>query len=125
MRSLRVVLTILLLLPAFCFQAYSQRPDSFWGKIVNKISAPSMELNPSAVYQPAARWSVAVSGELHQAGATQENTIDYIFTEEEVAVGGSELLQAYASTKLLGGVDKVVGLQVGYGNLSLGWNHRV
>ena len=125
MRSLRVILTILLLLPAFCFPAYSQRPDSFWGKIVNKISAPSMELNPSAVYQPAARWSVAVSGELHQAGATQENTIDYIFTEEEVAVGGSELLQAYASTKLLGGVDKVVGLQVGYGNLSLGWNHRV
>ena len=125
MLDLRKTFTFLVLLPVFCIPAHSQRPVSFWSKIVDVISAPSRELNPSAVYQPAARWSVAVSGELHQAGATQENTIDYIFTEEEVAVGGSELLQAYASTKLLGGVDKVVGLQVGYGNLSLGWNHRV
>ena len=83
-----------------------------------------MELDPSAVYQPAARWNVAVSGELHQAGITQENKIDfsYLFDEED---GGRTNLHAFTSTKLLDGVDKVIGLQVGYGNLSLGWNQRV
>ena len=84
-----------------------------------------MELDPSAVYQPTARWSVAVSGELHQAGITQENTFDYISSYDVDFGGDPELLQAYVSTKLLGGVDKVIGLQVGYGNLSLGWNHIV
>ena len=84
-----------------------------------------MELDPVAVYQPAPRWNVAVSGELHQAGITQENTLDYISSYDVEFGGSSELLQAYVSTKLLGGVDKVIGLQVGYGNLSLGWNHRV
>ena len=125
MLDLRKALTLLVLLPVFCIPAHSQRPDSFWSKIVDMISAPSVELDPSAVYQPAARWTVAVSGELHQAGITQENTLDFISSYEDDSSGGSELLQAYASTKLLGGVDKVIGLQVGYGNLSLGWNHRV
>ena len=125
MLDLRKTFTLLVLLPIFCSPAHSQRPDSFWRKIVDVISAPSMELDPSAVYQPAARWSVAVSGELHQAGITQENTFDYISSYDVDFGGDPELLQAYVSTKLLGGVDKVIGLQVGYGNLSLGWNHRV
>ena len=124
MLDLRKTLALLFLLPACSFPAFSQRSDSFWGKIVDLISAPSMELDPSAVYQPAARWNVAVSGELHQARITQENKIDfsYLFDEED---GGRTNLHAFTSTKLLGGVDKVIGLQVGYGNLSLGWNQRV
>ena len=125
MLDLRKKLIFLVLLPACCLPAYSQRPNSFWKKIVNLISAPSMELDPGAVYQPAARWSVAVSGELNQAGITQENKLDYIYTYDDGAGGDPETLQAYASTKLLGGVDKVIGLKVGYGNLSLGWNQRV
>ncbi len=125
MLDLRKTLVLLVLLPVFCIPAHSQRPDSFWRKVVDMISAPSMELDPVAVYQPAPRWNVAVSGELHQAGITQENTFDYISSYDVDFGGDPELLQAYVSTKLLGGVDKVIGLQVGYGNLSLGWNHRV
>lgn len=125
MLDLRKTLVLLVLLPVFCIPAHSQRPNSFWGKVVDMISAPSMELDPVAVYQPAPRWNVAVSGELHQAGITQENTLDYISSYDVEFGGDPELLQAYVSTKLLGGVDKVIGLQVGYGNLSLGWNHRV
>lgn len=125
MLDFRKTLAFLILLPVFCIPAHSQRPDSFWRKIVDVISAPSMELDPGAVYQPAPRWSVAVSGELHQAGITQENTFDYISSYDVDFGGDPELLQAYVSTKLLGGVDKVIGLQVGYGNLSLGWNQRV
>lgn len=34
-------------------------------------------------------------------------------------------MEAFASSKLLGGVDKGIGIQVGYGNLALGWNQRI
>ena len=105
MLDLRKTLTLLVLLPVCCIPAHSQRPDSFWRKIVDVISAPSMELDPGAVYQPAPRWSVAVSGELHQAGITQENTFDYISSYDVDFGGDPELLQAYVSTKLLGGVE--------------------
>ena len=84
-----------------------------------------MELDPSAVYQPAPRWSVAVSGELHQAGITQENTVDFIYTYDEEDGGGTFNMQAFTATKLQSGLDKGIGLQVGYGNLSLGWNQRI
>ena len=125
MLDLRKTLILLVLLPAFCLPAYSQRTDSFWKKIVNVIAAPSMELDTSAVYQPAPRWSITVSSELHQAGITQENMLDCIYTFDEEDGGGTDILHAFTSTKLQGGVDKGIGLQVGYGNLSLGWNQRI
>lgn len=121
MLDLRKTLALLVLLPAFCLPAYSQRQDSFWGKIVDVIAAPSMELDPNAVYQPAPRWSVAVSGALNQVGTTMDNKMEYLYAFED----DPELLDASSTFKLLGGVDKIVGLQVGYGNLSLGWNHQV
>ena len=125
MLALRKILTLLVLLPVCCLPAHSQQTDSFWKKIADVISAPSMELDPGAVYQPAPRWHVAVSGELHQAGITQENMFDCIYTADEEDGGGIQNLQAFTSTKLLGGLDKVIGLQVGYGNLSLGWNKKL
>ena len=125
MLDLRKILTLLILLPACCLSAYSQQPDSFWKKMVNAISAPSLELDPMAVYQPAPRWSVAVSGELHQAGITQENTLDIVFYYDEEEGGGSDKMEAYTATSLQGGLDKGIGLQIGYGNLSLGWNQRI
>jgi len=125
MFDFRKTLSLLVLLPVCCLPGYSQRSDSFWKKIVNVISAPSMELDPSAVYQPAPRWSIAVSGELHQAGITQENLLDCLYTYDEEDGGGSIDVQAFTSTKLLGGLDKGIGLQVGYGNLSLGLKQRI
>ena len=125
MLDLRKTLILLALLPVCCLTSYSQRTDSFWQKIVNAISAPSMELDPLAVYQPAPRWSVAVSGELHQAGITQENALDFLFYYDESEGGGSQKVEAFTSAKLQGGLDKGIGLQVGYGNLSLGWNQRI
>ena len=125
MLDLRKTLILLALLPVCCLTSYSQRTDSFWQKIVNAISAPSMELDPLAVYQPAPHWSVAVSGELHQAGITQENALDFLFYYDESEGGGSQKVEAFTSAKLQGGLDKGIGLQVGYGNLSLGWNQRI
>ena len=125
MLDLRKILTLLILLPACCLSAYSQQPDSFWKKMVNAISAPSLELDPMAVYQPAPRWSVAVSGELHQAGITQENTLDFVYYPGVEEGDGSNKMMASTATSLQGGLDKGIGLQIGYGNLSLGWNQRI
>ena len=125
MLDLRKQLTLLVLLSACCLPAHAQQQDSFWKKIVNVIAAPSMELDPIAVYQPAPRWSVAVSGELHQAGITQENTLDIVFYYDEEEGGGSDKMEVYTATSLQGGLDKGIGLQIGYGNLSLGWNQRI
>jgi hypothetical protein len=125
MLNLRKTLTLFILLPACCLPAHSQRPDSFWRKIVDVISAPSMELDPAAVYQPAPHWSVAVSGELHQAGITQDNMLDFVYYYDEIEGGGSQDMQSITNSKLQGGLDKQIGLQVGYGNLSLGWNQRI
>ena len=123
MLDLRKTLVFLVLLQACCLPAHAQ--NSFWKKVVNLIAAPSLELDPLAVYQPAARWSVAVSGELHQAGITQENALDLIFHPEEEDGGGIAKMEAFTISKLQGGLDKGIGLQVGYGNLSLGWNQRI
>ena len=125
MLDLRKTLTLLVLLPACCLPASSQKPDTFWKKIVDMFSAPSRELDPNAVYQPAPSWNIAVSGALNRAEISQENVLDCIYTPgyEDDPVNYS--MQAYTSTKLLGGLDKVIGLQVGYGNLSLGWNQRI
>ena len=84
-----------------------------------------MELDPDAVYQPAPHWSVAVSGELHQAGITQENMLDFVFFSDEEEGGGTIQGQVFSSSTLQGSLDKGIGLQVGYGNLSLGWNQRI
>ena len=89
MLDLRKTFTLLVLLPVCCLSAHAQRPDSFWSKVVHLISDPSMELDTGAVYQPAPRWSVAVSGELHQAGTSMENKLDYVFTPDGDAGGDS------------------------------------
>ena len=84
-----------------------------------------MEMDPAAVYQPAPRLSVAVSGELHRAGITQDNRLDFIYVLDELDGGGTTPVQVLSSSTLQGGLDKGIGLQVGYGNLSLGWNQRI
>ena len=66
-----------------------------------------------------------MSGELHQAGITQENMLDFIYYYDEEEGGGTAQMQALTSSTLQGGLDKGIGLQVGYGNLSLGWNQRI
>ena len=66
-----------------------------------------------------------MSGELHQAGITQENDIDCIYMYSEEEGGGFDEVDAFTSSKLLGGLDKGIGIQVGYGNLALGWNQRI
>ena len=125
MLDLRKTLTLLVVLTACCLPSHAQRPNSFWRKIVNLIASPSRELDPAAVYQMAPQWRFGVSGELHQAGITQENKLDMVYYFDEEDGGGFQEIQSLTSTKIMSGLDKGVGLLVGYGNLTLGWNQRI
>lgn len=101
---------------AFCFLASGQEREkwSLYNWMWDLISAPSRSYDPSAVYQPAACWRVAVTGDLKRAGVSQRN---------EFKVGST--FPAYTYSELKGGIDKAIGLQVGYGNLSLGYSQKV
>ena len=126
MRPVRQLFIFAFLLLTFSINAASQEKSTLWDKALNFISAPSRELDPEAVYQPSPHWSVAVSGDLRQAGTSQKHNfqIAYAVLDDE---GNTivDVMSAYVQTKLQGGLDKGVGFQVGYGNLSLGWNQVV
>ena len=125
MRLVRQI-TAVILLALTSFQAVSQEKSSLWDKAVRLISAHSRELDPEAVFQPAPHWNVAVSGDLRQAGTSQRHdfTIAYAVLDDEGNMIVNET-DAYILSKLQGNMDKSVGFQVGYGNLSLGWNQKV
>lgn len=125
MRFVRQITTIILLLPV-SFQAVSQEKSTLWDKAMKLISAPSRGLDPEAVFQPAPHWSVAVSGDLRQAETSQRHdfTIAYAVLDDEGNMIVNEM-DAFILSKLQGNLNKSVGFNVGYGNLSLGWNQRI
>ena len=92
----------------------AQESKGIVGLVLDWIKAPSRELDSAAVYQPAPRWSVAVTGDVRNAriSQTQEFSIDYprLFPTEE-AVPGS------VSARLV--FDNSLGISVGYGKISL------
>ena len=125
MRLVRQI-TAVILLALTSFQVVSQEKSSLWDKAVHLISAPSRELDPEAVFQPAPHWNVAVSGDLRQAGTSQRHdfTIAYAVLDDDGNMIVNET-NAFILSKLQGNLDKSVGFNVGYGNLSLGWNQKV
>ena len=104
-----------MLLGAASFQGFSQELDSLWNRFVHYISSPAVQLDPKSVYQPAPYFSISLTGDFRQAGMFQENHLTY--------TDGS--LEAYSTTRLKGIIDKDMGVQVGYGNFSVGINHKL
>ncbi len=118
------LVSVFLVLSPVLAVSQERRPQKTW--LMDVISAPSRGLDPGAVYQPAPHWSVAVSGDLRQAGISQKHDFDiaYAVLDDQ----GNMIIKqtdAYILSKLQGSLDKGVGFQVGYGNLSLGWNQKV
>jgi len=119
-------ITTVILVALTAFPAVSQEKSSLWNKALQLISAPSRELDPEAVFQPAPHWSVAVSGDLRQAGSSQQH--DFVIAYGVLDDEGNMIVNetdAYIFSKLQGNLGKGVGFHVGYGNLSLGWNQKV
>ena len=115
MQLSRRIAISLVLLCAVSFQGLSQGLDTLWRQVMDMVSAPSRQLDPESVYQPAPSFSVAVLGDLRQAGMFQKSHLTY--------TDGS--IEAYAITRLQGALDKEVGLQVGYGGMSLTLRRRL
>ena len=111
---------LLALLLAVPFSSVAQDKSPFVHRVLDRLLAPSMELDPAAVYQPEPRWTFALTGDFRQAGISQEQGL----TLAEAVIGddGEILIDEYPATadlRLQGAVENGVGVQVGYGNLGL------
>ena len=116
--------TVLSLLLVFSPGAFPQEKTSFFEKVKNFVIAPSRSLDPDAVYQPNLLWNVGIIGDLRQARTTQVN--DFAITYESAGNAGTDvIMQARMDAELKGSVGKSVGLQVGFGNVTLGWNQQI
>lgn len=125
MRLGRTIFTITLALGLLC-TAGAQEQKGFIGRTIDKLIAPSRELDPNAVYQPAPRWTFALTGDLRQAGIgqTQEFVIGVAKIENDQFVDVEEVPSSITST-LTGDVNKAIGFQAGYGSLSLAWSKNL
>lgn len=111
---------LLALLLAVPFSSVAQDKSPFVQRVLDRLLAPSMELNPAAVYQPEPRWSFALTGDFRQAGVSQEQEL--ILAEAVLDEEGELIVSEFPATAVLrlqGAVDNGVGIQAGYGNLGL------
>lgn len=107
-------------------QAGAQDRTPFFRRTLEKLLAPSMGLDPDAVYQPAPRWSFALTGDFRQAVISQQNSADVdVYSAEEGKDPVMMTLPVSASSCLRGGVQKTVGIQAGYGNLALSLRKKI
>ena len=75
MRLGRTLVTFALGLGLVC-SAGAQEQKGFFGRTIDKLTAPLRELDPDAVYQPKPRWTFALTGDFHQAGMTQDISVN-------------------------------------------------
>ena len=105
------------------FPCNAQEKTTLFDKVLDLISAPSRELDPTAVYQRAPSWTVSISSELRHAGINQKNDFNLKYIDS-YGIPQTYLIGSMDSW-LYGGYDKSIGIQAGYGNLSLGWNQKI
>ena len=111
---------ILALLLAVTFPSVAQDRSPFVQRVLDRLLAPSMELDPAAVYQPEPRWTFALTGDFRQAGISQEQ--DLLLAEAVMGDDGKLVVYEYPATAVLrlrGSVENGIGAQIGYGNLGL------
>ena len=121
--SSKVAILSLTMIIGLVFPCNAQEKTTLFDKILGLISAPSRELDPTAVYQRAPSWTVSISSELRHAGINQKNDFNLKYIDS-YGIPQTYLIGSMDSW-LYGGYDKSVGIQVGYGNLSLGWNQKL
>lgn len=114
------IIPLLALLLAATFQSFAQDNPSFVRRTFDRLLAPSVELDPEAVYQPAARWTFALTGDLRHAGMSQ--TYSFTVATAKLDSEGNMIITEYPaslSSSLEGGMIESVGFQAGLGGLSL------
>ncbi|MBO7117876.1 MAG: DUF4421 family protein [Bacteroidales bacterium] len=125
MQYFRLILTLFLSL-AFLSSTAAQEQKGFVGRTLDKILTPSRELDPNAVYQPKPRWTFAITGDLRQAGFTQnqEYTVGTMYRDPETGEMGFIELPVRISANLHSKMDRSVGIQAGFGNLSIAFSKK-
>lgn len=119
MHLFRSALTSILAFLVLC-PLRAQEQKGLFGRALDKIVAPSRELDPNAVYQPKPRWTFAVTGDLRQAGVSQKQ--EFTLPSAKLGPSGEMIIilnPVYLSSNLQGKVGKGLGFQAGYGNLSV------
>ena len=119
----KVAILSLTMIIGFVFPCNAQEKTTLFDKVLGLISAPSRELDPMAVYQRAPSWTVSISSELRHAGINQKNDFNLKYIDS-YGIPQTYLIGSMDSW-LYGGYDKSIGIQAGYGNLSLGWNQKI
>lgn len=117
--SFRRILFVLTLVASMC-PAGAQEKTPLVRRVLDRLLAPSMELDPAAAYQPEPRWSFALSGDLNQASYQEKQ--DFFIPSAKLDDKGEMIIKYLPGTvsyHLNGGMVKGFGLQAGYGNISL------
>lgn len=109
---------------AVCFSlsVSAQEPVSFVRRVIDRFTSPSAKLDSAAIYQPAPRWTFALTGDLRTAGAHQEHRFNFYVAKDGSSV--YEEVPAWISSSLAGNLSKGVGVQAGYGRLSMSLSKR-
>ena len=121
----RTIFTLIFALGLLC-SAGAQEQKGFFGRTIDKLTAPLRELDPDAVYQPRPRWTFALTGDFHQAGMTQD--ISYIVGVGMIDDWGNatfDEIPSSISSKLISNVDNSIGFQAGYGSLGFALNKQI
>ena len=122
MRLNRILLTlaaaVTLLVPA-------RAQERGFRAFIDRIAGPSPELDPAAIYQPQPRFHFALTGDVRKATMDEEKR----FT---VGVGHfdgynyvQDVVPARITSSLSSDIDWAVGIQAGYGNLSLSLSKKI
>lgn len=124
--SIRRLSLIAMIYFLFLCTAGAQEQKGFIGRAIDKLTAPLIELDPNAVYQPKPRWTFAITGDFHQAGITQ----DILYTIGIAKLNDLDIMlmddvPASISSSLISNVDNSIGFQAGYGSLSFALNKQI
>ena len=114
---MRKCFSLLVLLAGLAFTMFAQEKKPLVDRLVDLISAPTPGLDPGAIYQPDPSWNLALTGGARQASIAQKQKLD-------IHILG-EVIPASLNSRLKGDVDPYVGLQFGYGNLTLSYSQNI
>ena len=119
MRLLRAILVLSATLSFLC-PAHAQGQKGAAHRLLDRILDSSRALDPNAVYVPAPRWTLALTGDLRQARFSQKQ--DFSLPSAKLSPSGELIIEEIPvniSANLKGQVGTGIGVQVGYGDLSL------
>ena len=105
---------------SFLYPANAQGQKGWASRTLDRILAPSRELEPNAFYVPSPRWTFALTGDLRQATFSQVQ--DFFLLSAKLSPSGEMIIEetpVNLSANVRGKISTGIGVQVGFGDLSL------